>query len=35
MTSREPMLFENRKAPAVVIRRLSYEASQVQTNPRD
>jgi len=35
LTFREPMLFENRKAPAVVICRLSFEASQVQTNTRD
>jgi hypothetical protein len=32
---REPMLLENEKAPAVVMRSLSQEASQVQTNTRD
>jgi hypothetical protein len=35
LTFREPMLFENRKAPAVITRCLSHEASQVQTNTRD
>jgi len=35
LTFSEPMLFENRKAPAGAMRRLSFEASLVQTNTRD
>ena len=35
LTFRELMLSKNRKAPAVAMRRLSFEASYVQTNTRD